>query len=233
MSETYKVDLHTHTREGSHDGGLTDDSIATMLSNGSGLQAVAVTDHNELGQALKLQQELGPRIIVGEEVSTTDGHLIGLFLKEVIPKGLSAIATATAIREQNGLVYVPHPFEAGRRKGLGLAVIETMVDMIDIVEGPNGRALKRSFDRQALKWAQQHHLPIAAGSDAHGRSGWGRTYNVLSDMPTRENLVELLRQAEPPVAGLVGLVGLAYPTFVNRPRKAIGKAAEALKKTVA
>src|SRR5581483_4025036 len=134
------------------------------------LEAVAVTDHNTIEFALKSKQQLGDALIVGEEISTTDGDIIGLYLKEKVASGLSARQAASAIREQGGLVYVPHPFERTRKR-LNKKTLDQITNQIDIGEVFNGRAL--GWSKKAVRWAVRHGKAAAASSDAHGAQGWG------------------------------------------------------------
>src|ERR1700690_3423004 len=103
MARTISLDLHTHSIL-SHDGGVTEADYTTILNHGI-LDCVAVTDHNQILFAQRLHTRFKNRIIVGEEISTAEGHLIGLFLTRAIAPGLSAEKTAYHIKEQNGLVY--------------------------------------------------------------------------------------------------------------------------------
>ncbi|MCA9330415.1 PHP domain-containing protein, partial [Candidatus Saccharibacteria bacterium] len=111
----YKVDLHTHS-QASPDGGITAEQYAHVLSTGL-LDMIAITDHNSIAYAQEVQKQLGDKIIVGEEIMTNDGEIVGLFLTQVIEPGLSAQETCRRIKAQHGLVYIPHPFETVR-KGL-------------------------------------------------------------------------------------------------------------------
>lgn len=215
----FKVDLHTHS-VGSPDGGLRAADYRWMLERG-GLDFVAVTDHNTTAFAKELQAELGESIIVGEEITAREGEVIGLFLTEVIPAGLSAAETAKRIHGQGGLVYIPHPFETVR-KGLPAKTLDEIAAQVDVVEANNGRAMFQNKSQQAKAWAEAHHKPIAASSDAHGRAGWGKTYSVIGQKPSRENLAALLARAEF-AAGTVGTRGVLYPKL-NRLRKKFGHA---------
>lgn len=212
---SYKVDLHTHS-QASPDGGLTADQYKHMLEEG--LDFVAVTDHNTVDFAVKLQKQLGDKVIVGEEITTIEGEIIGLFLRRTIPGGLSLAEAVAAIKQQNGLVYVPHPFETVR-SGLLEADLNAIAGQIDIVETRNGRAVFQNRSPQAVKWANDHSLPGAASSDSHGWSGWGRTYSVISAAPTRDNLAALLKKASYQNQG-PGLRGVLYPKL-NRLRKKV------------
>ena len=185
----YKVDFHTHS-SASPDGGITPDQYKKALDNGV-LDAIAVTDHNSIAMALRLQSELGDRIIVGEEVMTTHGEIIGLFLTEAVPRGLSPLDTVKHIKDQNGLVYSPHPFET-YRKGMDPRTLDELVDFVDIIEVCNGRAFMQNRSSQAVVWARLNQKDGAASSDAHGYHGLGRTYSSLPELPTRSNLLSIL-----------------------------------------
>jgi hypothetical protein len=212
----YKIDLHTHSVQ-SPDGSLRQTDYQSILDRGL-LDVIAVTDHNNIAYAQKLHTELGDKIIVGEEITAREGEIIGLYLKEVIPAGLSAAETTDRIHKQGGIVYVPHPFETVR-KGLPLAALEGISDAVDIVETQNGRAIQNKSTK-ATDWAKLYQLPGAASSDAHGKYGWGRTYSVVDEVPTRENLIEQLIKATY-FTGSPGLMGKLYPKF-NRIRKMLG-----------
>jgi predicted metal-dependent phosphoesterase TrpH len=192
---SFKVDLHTHSY-GSPDGGLRLRDYHYFFSNGL-LDYAAITDHDQISVALKIQKELGPlaeRIIVGEEVATTEGELIGLFLTERIEPGLSPLETAQAIHDQGGIVYVPHPFETVR-SGLPETALDAIAKQVDIVETRNGRAIFQNRGERAEQWALARKLPGAASSDAHGRFGWGYTYSVIVVAPTSMNIVDELGRA--------------------------------------
>ncbi len=209
----YKLDLHTHSVQ-SPDGSLRQADYQSILDRGL-LNVIAITDHNSIAFALKLHAELGDRIIVGEEISAREGEVIGLFLKEVVPAGLSAAETADRIHRQGGLVYIPHPFETVR-KGLSLQALEGISESVEIVETQNGRAIQNKGSK-AADWAKLYQLPGAASSDAHGKHGWGKTYSVIDQVPTRENLAEQLMKATYAISS-PGIRGLLYPKF-NRVRK--------------
>ena len=210
----YKIDLHTHSTA-SPDGGITADQYAHALSTNL-LDVIAVTDHNHIDFALGLQKQLGDRIIVGEEIMTTGGEIIGLFLSERIRAGLSPLETIKQIKEQGGLVYIPHPFES-IRKGLHPGVLEELVDYVDIVEVCNGRAFLQNRNAQTVIWAKLNHKTSAASSDAHGKRGLGKTYTRVKKLPATHELVEILAHGTP-VTDRPGLRSLLYPKY-HRLRK--------------
>src|SRR5579864_6061736 len=127
----YRVDLHTHSII-SQDGGITAAQYEKVLQSGE-LDCIAITDHNETSFARIMQKKLGERIIIGEEISTPEGEIIGLYLKETIPGGIGLDEAIASIKHQGGLVYLPHPYEHFR-KGLQQSSIARILSDIDIVE---------------------------------------------------------------------------------------------------
>lgn len=215
---SFKLDLHTHSY-GSPDGALQLRDYHYFLQNGL-LDYIAITDHGRIDAAMHLQQELGElgqRIIIGEEIMTTAGELIGLYLREAIPHGLTPEETVKAIHAQGGLVYLPHPFETVR-SGMQMADLTQIAGNIDVVETRNGRAIFQNRGSLAKRWAGEHNLPGAASSDAHGRFGWGYTYSVIAEAPTAKNLAKQLGTAKYSTR-TVGM-GVVYPKL-NRLRKKI------------
>lgn len=214
----FKVDLHTHSSL-SHDGGISEEQYQKIL-NENILDFVAITDHNSIDLALKLHQALGDRIIVGEEIMTTAGEIIGLYLNQTVPAGLSPDQTVQEIKKQNGIVYIPHPFET-IRKGLHPQVLEELADKIDIIEICNGRAFAQNKSEQTVVWAKLNHKPGAASSDAHGIHGVGKTYSIVTEAPTRENIVGLIANSIPN-AERPKIRAFLYPKY-NKIRKKVKK----------
>jgi len=187
----FKIDLHTHSiisPDGA--GSIKENDFKKFLEKGI-LDCIAITDHNETSFAIELRKKLGDKIIVGEEITTKDGEMIGLFLNKTIPAGLSAKQTVREIKKQNGLIYIPHPFETFR-KGVKRKILEEIINDIDIFEVFNGRGVLRGKAKLALEFAEKYNLPQASSSDAHGHGGIGRTYSIVSKMPTRNNIKQLL-----------------------------------------
>jgi predicted metal-dependent phosphoesterase TrpH len=171
-----RLDMHLHTR-GSFDC-LSDPMQVVERAQARGIDRICVTDHNEIAAALELAAEYPDRVIVGEEVKTAEGvDIIGLFLKQRIAKGTPARATCEQIREQGGLVYVPHPFAGG--KGGGGRVLPLIADLVHIVEGFNARIHEQKLNARAVAWAGERDLPVGAGSDAHTLAEIGRAWVEL------------------------------------------------------
>ncbi len=214
-----KIDLHTHS-SASHDGGITAEEYMHVLENGQ-LDYIAITDHDTISMARKLQQSIGSKIIIGEEISTLQGDLVGLFLYQAVKPGMTALETAQAISSQGGLVYVPHPFET-LRKGLTQDVLDAIRDEVHIVEVHNGRAVFQNKGSEAFLWTRLHNKVGAASSDAHGLKGLGTTYSQIRKAPTADNLLEQLSKAHysvrrPP------LTSLLYPKYHTLRHKFRGK----------
>jgi predicted metal-dependent phosphoesterase TrpH/glycosyltransferase involved in cell wall biosynthesis len=168
------ADLHLHT-SWSHDCSIGVDELLDH-AEAQGLGAIAVTDHNVFGGALEaVERARGRRLVVipGEEVKTADqGEVIGLFLREEIPRGMSFGETIAAIRAQGGLVYVPHPFD--RLHAIPEpATLHRHLAEIDVLEVYNARLLFEAYNEEALRFARKYNLTPGAGSDAHVLAGIG------------------------------------------------------------
>jgi predicted metal-dependent phosphoesterase TrpH len=167
-------DLHMHT-SWSHDCAVEPADLI-MYAEANGLGAIAVTDHNALGGALETAELARDReliVIPGEEIKTDgQGEVIGLFLHEEIPRGMSFGDTIAAIKEQGGLVYLPHPFD--RLHSIpDPATLQRYLADIDVFEVYNARLLFEAYNDEALRFARKYNLTMGAGSDAHVLQGVG------------------------------------------------------------
>ena len=162
------IELHCHTNA-SFDS-LADPLAVARAAARRGLTHLAVTDHDRIDAALRLLDAAPPEltVIVGEEVKTADGDLIAVFLREVVPPGMSAVETIAAVRAQGGLVGVPHPFDGlrgfGRKSG---AELESIAHLVDWVEAYNARVIGGSANEKAARFAHEHGLPGVGASDSH------------------------------------------------------------------
>ena len=177
------IDLHCHTRA-SFDC-LSKPADVVRLAAERGLTHIAITDHDRIDGALEAQAAApeGLTVIVGEEVKTSDGDLICVFLQEAIPPGLTPVETIEAARAQGALVGIPHPFDTFRgslSRGGQLAEIAPLVDWI---EGHNARLVGRG-NEQAVEFAAQHARPVVAVSDAHSLIEIGVAYSALDGDPS-------------------------------------------------
>lgn len=169
-----KIDLHCHS-EASFDC-VTPLPKILARAQVRGITVQAITDHNEIRGAQKLQALADaqrqdnpdtPHIIVGEEVSTREGEIIGLFLNERIPRDLSPEETVARIKAQGGLVLLPHGFDPLKKHRLKPVAVVRVAAQIDIVETFNARVSKRRWNRAAATWAETRNIAQSAGTDAH------------------------------------------------------------------
>ncbi len=189
--------MHCHTRL-SKDS-LNDPRKLVEVAASRGLGALCVTDHNGLANALALSHmdDLPIRVIPSEEVKTSEGEIIGYFLSELVPKGLSPEETVRCIKEQGGLVGVPHPFDTMRSGSrLQTPALDRLVQagMVDILEVFNARAAKPEDNQKALEYALAHNLAMSAGSDAHTLVEIGRAYVEIPPFTTPAEFLAGLRQ---------------------------------------
>jgi predicted metal-dependent phosphoesterase TrpH len=193
-----EVDLHMHT---DHSGDCaTPVDVLIQTARDRGLGAIAVTDHNEVSGALearKLAAELGDiKVIVAEEVKTAEqGEVIGLFLEEKIPKGLTMAETIAEIRHQDGLVYVPHPFDRFHSVPDYEHLLD-MVEEIDLLEVFNPRVALTSFNEEAVRFATKYRIVPAAGSDSHVAQGLGSVRQRIHDFDGPAEFLEAMRDAD-------------------------------------
>jgi predicted metal-dependent phosphoesterase TrpH/glycosyltransferase involved in cell wall biosynthesis len=189
-------DLHMHT-SWSHDCAVAPEDLVAY-AEALGLGAIAVTDHNVLGGALEaVEAARGTRLVVipGEEVKTDgQGEVIGLFLSEEIPRGMSFADTVAAIRAQNGLVYLPHPFDRLHSIPEASTLHRHLAD-IDVFEVYNARLLFEGYNDEALRFATKYNLTMGAGSDAHVLQGVGTGAMRLRAFNGPEELLVSLRSA--------------------------------------
>ncbi len=201
-----RADLHIHT-EHSPDSVLPV-PVMVRRCRDAGLGLIAVTDHNTIDGALRAREMSELPVIVGQEVTTAQGELTGLFLSEAVPRGLSAAETARRIADQGGLVSVPHPFDVFRRNVIDRWALGEVIGLVDIVEGFNARNTLASSNARARRLAESHGLPVTAVSDAHTAAELGRSYTELEldGPPSPDALLRALRSArleERPITPLI------------------------------
>jgi predicted metal-dependent phosphoesterase TrpH len=165
MADFWRVDFHTHTI-------FSKDGLAGIRSyiaaaRRAGLDRIAVTDHNTLRGAREAATLAPDLVIPGEEIQTSEGELLGFYIREEIPRGLTPEETIARLRDQGAAVSVSHPFDRFRRGAWNEIALARIVPLVDAVEGFNARCLFASDNRLAGEFACAHKLPMTAGSDAH------------------------------------------------------------------
>jgi predicted metal-dependent phosphoesterase TrpH len=193
-----EVDLHMHT-DHSPDC-ATPVKVLLETARDRGLGAIAITDHNEVSGALearRLAAEMGGiEVIIAEEVKTAEqGEVIGLFLEEKIPKGMTMAETIAAIRAQGGLVYVPHPFDRFHSVPDYEHLLD-IVDEVDILEVFNPRVALTAFNEEAERFARKYRIVPGAGSDSHVAQGLGSVRVRVRDFDGPAEFLEAMRDAD-------------------------------------
>jgi glycosyltransferase involved in cell wall biosynthesis len=189
------VDLHMHT-DHSPDCATPVDTLLNAAKR-VGLDAIAITDHNEVSGALEARERAdGIQVIVAEEVKTADqGEVIGLFIEEKIPRGMTLQETIAEIRRQGGLVYVPHPFDRMHSVPDYEHMLAVVSD-IDAIEVFNPRVAFSAFNEEAARFAAKYRIVAGAGSDSHVAQGLGSVKIRMRDFDGPEEFLESLRDAD-------------------------------------
>jgi glycosyltransferase involved in cell wall biosynthesis/histidinol phosphatase-like PHP family hydrolase len=189
------VDLHMHTDHSPDCATPVDVLLATAKARGLG--AIAVTDHNVISGAHEARDRAkGIKVIVAEEVKTADqGEVIGLFIEDHIPRGMTLQETIAEIQRQGGLVYVPHPFDRMHAVPDYEHLLDVVED-VDAIEVFNARVAVRSFNEEAVKFARKYRIPAGAGSDSHVPQGLGSVRIRMRDFDGPEEFLASLREAD-------------------------------------
>ena len=194
MMGPIKTVFHMHTNH-SPDCNKSVEELIT-LAQARAIGCVAITDHDTISGAREMMAKAPPglKVIVGQEVSTTAGHVIGLYLHEPIEPQRSPRETALAIKRQGGLVVIPHPYN--RLFGCGLCQhLDEVVDLIDVVEVYNAQNLRSSPNRRAHQFAREHGFPQIVGVDMHHSDNLDACYQWLEPFETPGQFVASLRRA--------------------------------------
>jgi predicted metal-dependent phosphoesterase TrpH len=197
------ADFHTHDRF-SRDSILSEDKFIRVALD-RGLTHVAVTNHNNVEGAIAVRDRVAAlgvddqlTVILGEEVSTSDGEVVGLFLQRTIPRGLTADETADEIHAQGGLVSIPHPFDPFRPSHIRRLPLEKLAraGKIDMLEVFNSRVTFSRHNQEAAEFAARHAIPAIACSDSHSSFEVAMSFNALPAFGTADELREGLAENE-------------------------------------
>jgi hypothetical protein len=173
--------------------------VDTLLETAKarGLDAIAITDHNEISGALEARDRAdGIKVIVAEEIKTADqGEVIGLFIEEKIPRGLSLEETIAALKDQGGIVYVPHPFDRMHSVPDYEHLLKVVED-IDAIEVFNPRVAFSTFNEEAARFAAKYRITAGAGSDSHVAQGLGSVKIRMRDFDGPAEFIASLRDAD-------------------------------------
>jgi predicted metal-dependent phosphoesterase TrpH len=212
--------MHTHS-EASPDS-RTPIAEQARAVRAASIDVICATDHNTIAGGLRLRELAeGFRVVIGEEISTRDGEIIGLFLERAIPRDLSGEETIARIHEQGGLVVVPHPFSMNRRYHIRRAALDRLRPQIDALEIFNAREAIFLNNRSAAAYAKEHNIVGTAGSDAHRASEIGRAFVDMPDFVGRADFPDSLRQGV--AHGRLSGGGVHILTRYDRLRKWLGR----------
>jgi predicted metal-dependent phosphoesterase TrpH len=189
-----KADLHIHSRYSMD----CETSLEAIIKRCQELEidCIAIADHGTAEGGLEMQKLASFKVIVAEEVLTTQGEIMGMFLKETIPSGFSPAETVRRIREQGGLVNIPHPFETIRGSALKELYIEAIAADIDLIEVLNSRSPFPANSNKARDFAARHGIPGGAGSDAHSVHEIGNAYVEMPDFNTPQEFLETVARGK-------------------------------------
>ena len=189
-----KADLHIHT-EYSLDCNTPLDKIINRCLE-IGINCIAIADHGTIEGALKMQSIAPFPVIVAEEILTPHGEIMGMFLKNGVPSGLSVEQTISQIKAQGGLISIPHPFDILRKSALDSKIVEELVAQIDILEVFNSRTILLRCSNKARTFAQKYSIPESAGSDAHTLHEIGHAYVEMPEFSGEEEFRLALAQGK-------------------------------------
>jgi predicted metal-dependent phosphoesterase TrpH len=194
MDGLLRADFHMHTKYSMDSSSSLEDIIARCQE--TGINCIAITDHNAIEGALKMKEIAPFTVIPGEEILTPNGEIIGYFLKEWIPSNQPIEKVIDAIKAQGGLVGVPHPFDTFRGlKDMDNGSMDKLASQVDVFEIFNARSLLPWDSDKARDFAHKHHLPATAGSDAHSPREIGKTYVEMQPFQNKDEFLASLRKA--------------------------------------
>jgi predicted metal-dependent phosphoesterase TrpH len=191
-SRFIKAEFHCHTVCSLDSSNRLPQLLETARARG--LSRLAITDHNKIGCALKAHEMAPDLVVVGEEILTRGGELLGYFLQEEIPARLSPLETIERLKKQGAFIAVPHPFDI-RRHGWKMETLLEILPYVDALEVFNARCLRRALNDKALAFAREHQKLMQAGSDAHSLVELGLATVELPAFTNADELREAMKSA--------------------------------------
>ena len=189
----WRVELHCHTYASGDS--LADPRRLLTVAKEKGIDRLAITDHNTITGAEEAAALDPERVIIGEEIMTTEGELLAYFLREPVPPGLSPEETIARLRTQGAVISVSHPFDYLRKGAWREASLKRILHLVDALEVFNARTWESGPNRRAAEWAQRAGLPGIAGSDAHAPFEVGTARTRLAPFHDAESFRLALRAA--------------------------------------
>lgn len=192
-----RVEFHCHTNA-SKDSLVTPQELVETCRR-KGIDRVVVTDHNSISGALAAQALDPERVIVGEEIMTTQGEILAAYVRGEIPRGLTPVETIRRLREQGAFISVSHPFDQFRSGGWKEADLLEILPLVDAIEVYNSRCFLPRFNREAHRFAEKHNVAGTVGSDAHTALELGRSVLLLEQFESPEEMRMVIRRGIPKV----------------------------------
>ena len=188
------ADLHVHT-EYSNDSATTLEQVIEQCLK-TGINCVAIADHGTIRGAVKLKSIAPFFVIIAEEIMTPYGEIMGLFLEEEIPNHTSLEEAAKRIKDQGGLLGIPHPFDRVRLSAFKKKGLKIVMPFVDIIEVYNSRSLTPGNESHAIQLANSYDTLKSAGSDAHTPSEIGNAYVKMGEFKTKDEFIQSLRHGQ-------------------------------------
>jgi predicted metal-dependent phosphoesterase TrpH len=192
-----RVEFHCHTLF-SKDS-LTPPETLVQTCRRKNIDRVVVTDHNSIAGALQAQRIDPERIIIGEEIMTTQGEILAAFVQEEIPSGLDPREVIKLLRQQDAFISVSHPFDLLRNGHWELSDLLDILPLVDAIETFNSRCMQAKYNQEAQEFADEHQVPGTVGSDAHAPFELGRATLLLPDFKDANGLRTVIRSGRPQV----------------------------------
>lgn len=189
-----KADLHIHTKYSIDCNMPLEKVISHCLEKR--INCIAIADHGTIKGAVEMQNIAPFPVIVAEEILTPQGEIMGMFLKEGIPNGLSMEEAISRIRAQGALLCIPHPFDIFTRHGLGDKMLEALAGQIDVIEVLNSRSPLHRRSAEALAFAKKYGIPQSAGSDAHTPNEIGNAYVEMPEFNGKDDFMNALTKGK-------------------------------------
>ena len=193
MTQLIKAEFHCHSIY-SPDSLFKISSILETCRE-KGIDKIAITDHDQVHGALEAKSKDPERVIVGEEIQTTEGEILAYFISDLVPGGLSPMKTIEALKKQSAFISIAHPFDPMRGSTWQKGTLEVLLPFIDAIEVFNARCVKPAFNERADEFAEAHQLLRMVGSDAHSAVELGRAVLQLPDFKNADELRSALGAA--------------------------------------
>jgi len=215
-----RVETHCHSDQSPDSFNKIEDLI--LVAKKRKITRLVISDHNRINGALKAKKLEPDLIIIGEEILTTRGELLALFVQEIVPSGLSPEKTIEILRDQNAFISVSHPFDR-LRHGWAPNDLNKIVPLIDAIEVFNARSFTKKVNEKAADYAMKNNLAGTVGSDAHTLVEVGRAVLILPEFHDSNSLRQVIRQAERISRYSSPMVrfGSTYATWIRKIQKSI------------